>query len=123
MRESNLQRRVMLALSAMDWVVWRQNVGVGWTGDVTRLGPRRVLIENARPLHCGLCKGSSDIIGIRQTVITPDMFGSTIGRFCAVEVKTLRGRISQEQQWFLDSVTKHGGLASVVRSLEDLEKI
>jgi hypothetical protein len=113
----------MLALSARGWAVWRQNVGLAWAGDVKKLGPGRVLIENARPLHCGLCKGSSDIIGIRPVVITQEMVGSTIGGFGAVEVKTLRGRISQEQQWFLDSVTKHGGWSGVIRSLEDLEKI
>lgn len=67
-----------------------------------------MLIYDARPLHAGLCVGSSDIIGI-----TPD------GRFLAVEVKTKTGRATAEQIRFIDAVRRKGGVAGIARSVDD----
>jgi hypothetical protein len=55
-------------------------------------------------------KGVSDILGVLPG-----------GRFLAVEVKTRTGAIRPEQTAFLDEVRANGGLAMVVRSLEDLK--
>jgi hypothetical protein len=44
------------------------------------------------------------------------------GRFLAVEVKTPTGRLSGTQQAFLATVSRHGGVALVARSLEDLRQ-
>lgn len=90
--ESNLQARIMLALSESGCLVWRQNTGV--------LPDRRGI-----PIRFGLCRGSADIIGI-----APD------GLFLAVEVKTPTGRVSKEQIAFIAAVRRAGGRAGIARS-------
>jgi Holliday junction resolvase len=52
-------------------------------------------------------KGIADILGCYQ------------GRFLAIEVKTLTGRLSPAQEQFLERVRKAGGLAFVARSIDD----
>lgn len=92
MRESNIQRLVMLALSEAGCLVWRNNTGRYQTAD-------------GRVIQYGLCVGSSDIIGV-----TPD------GRFLAVEVKAKTGRPTKQQILFINAVLKAGGIAGIVRS-------
>jgi hypothetical protein len=53
-------------------------------------------------------KGVSDILGCYQ------------GRMLAIEVKTDRGRLSDDQQRFIDNVNAAGGLAFVARSIDDV---
>lgn len=108
MRESDIQNAIMIALSEAGCTVWRNNVGTGWQGRMSRTKGGSVILDDPRPLHAGLCVGSSDIIGI-----TAD------GRFLAVEVKTKTGRVSDEQQRFIDAVRRKGGVAGVARSVED----
>lgn len=108
MRESDIQNLIMLALSKAGCTVWRQNVGTGWVGQIQRTTAGRVIIDNARVLHAGLCVGSSDIIGI-----TPN------GRFLAVEVKTKTGKPTDQQQRFIAAVIKAGGIAGIARSVAD----
>jgi hypothetical protein len=67
----------------------------------------------------GLCRGASDLIGIRSLVITPDLVGTTVGQFAAVEVKSRTGRLSREQALFLNLVRSKGGLAFHARSVEE----
>lgn len=78
-------------------------------------------------------KGCSDLCGYRQrSVITenrgPDFREWSSGRvglpiFVALEVKTETGRVRPEQQAFLDRVKADGGIAAVVRSVEDAIKV
>jgi hypothetical protein len=56
----------------------------------------------------GICVGSSDLIGI-----------APCGRFLAVEVKTATGRVTKEQQTFIDAVCRAGGIAGIARSVDD----
>lgn len=51
-----------------------------------------------------------------------DILGSYQGKLLAIEVKTARGRISDDQQAFIDRVNQEGGLAFVARSLDDVMK-
>lgn len=108
MRESDIQNLILMALSDAGCKVWRQNVGVGWTGDASRLTDGSVLIRNPRPLHAGLCRGSSDIIGLTPT-----------GQFLAIEVKSKHGRVTPEQENFISRVGQQGGVAGVCRSVDD----
>lgn len=55
--------------------------------------------------------GVSDILGIRN------------GRLLAIEVKTPSGKVTQEQQQFIDRVNKEGGIAGVARSIADARAI
>jgi hypothetical protein len=95
MKETDIMRACMLALSEAGCLIWRNNVGV-------------LPDRNGVPIRFGLCVGSSDLIGI-----APD------GRFLAVEVKTKTGRVRPEQQRFIDTVIARGGIAGVARSAEE----
>ncbi len=78
--------------------------------------PGDVVIQNARPLHSGLCQGSSDLIGWTTREVTPDMVGKTVAIFTAVEIKTESGKASAEQLNFIGQVRKCGGIAGIARS-------
>lgn len=92
MKESDIQRLIMLALSEAGCLIWRNNTGV---------------LKNAAgiPIKFGLCVGSSDLIGIAPG-----------GRFLAVEIKTPTGKPTPEQTRFLEAVRARGGIAGIARS-------
>jgi hypothetical protein len=120
MKELELQNKIRKRLSEHGrTVTWRNNVGTGWVGDVNRLTDGSILLKNPRPLHAGLCTGSSDLIGMTEVTITPDMVGKKIAVFTALEVKTKTGRATPDQMNFIHQVLKSGGIAGVVRSPED----
>lgn len=107
--ESELGRKIQVALCKAGARVWRNNVGLGWTGEAIHCGGD-IILKNARPLHSGLCEGSSDFIGIYN------------GRFLAVEVKTDRGRTTDVQENFIRMVNENGGIAFVARSEDEAVK-
>lgn len=78
-------------------------------------------MENPRPLHAGLLKGSGDLIGFIPTIVTSDMVGKTVAVFTSIEVKTPTGRIKPEQLTWLELVRKNGGIAGFARSESDVE--
>ncbi|MGR0183199.1 VRR-NUC domain-containing protein [Azospirillum aestuarii] len=128
MKETPILRSILLALGARpDARLFRNNVGTGWAGQVVRfsapstvrVGPGDVVVRNARPLHAGLCVGSSDLIGLTTITITPEMAGRSIAVFTAVEVKAARGRSTEDQRAFVSMVTQRGGIAGVARSPEE----
>ena len=94
MKETDIMRSVMLALSEAGCLIWRNNVGV---------------LKNAAgiPIKFGLCVGSSDLIGLYR------------GRFLAVEIKTPTGKATPEQLRFIEAVKRHGGIAGIARSPQD----
>lgn len=111
--ESQIQRDILLAAPKHGVLLWRNNVINGWTGsDFVRHSGGYVTLSNARRVRAGLCKGSSDLIGI-----TAD------GKFLAVEVKSARGRTKEEQTRFLEVVRNIGGIAGVCRSVEDFLRL
>lgn len=112
--ETRLQHEIMLALSEAGCTVFRNNTGQAWLGKPIHQAGDQVTLQGAHKIPFGLCVGSADLIGI-----APD------GRFLAVEVKvpasgTRRaGRVSREQQAFIDAVNAAGGIGGIARSVED----
>jgi hypothetical protein len=111
--------------------IFRQNTGFGWVGDkffkppmetTVRVTPRDVVIRNARPLHAGLCKGSSDLIGWTRVLITPDMVGSRVAVFTGIECKTLGYKATEDQIRFRNAINKAGGIGKIIYSLDDLNE-
>jgi hypothetical protein len=125
--EHQIQQRILLACGSGPVRLWRNNVGTGWAGQATKvtqgnlnaiahtLRPGDVVIRNGRPLHAGLCVGSSDLIGYRQV--------DGVAQFVALEVKSATGRPTTEQTRFLDHITTAGGCAAVVRSVADADSV
>jgi hypothetical protein len=121
--EHVVQQQVLARFGTGPVRLFRNNVGTGWAGQATRvtagnlqaiahsLRPGDVVIRGGRPLHAGLCVGSSDLIGYRQF--------NGLAQFVALEVKTATGRPTAEQTRFLDHITSAGGCAAVVRSVND----
>jgi len=119
--EGNIGKKIMLALGAIKGVrIFRNNVGTAWIGNGSvKFSSRQevivnagdVLIRQARIFHAGLCKGSSDFIGFKSVIITPEMVGKPIAVFMGAEIKTKSGKASSEQIDFTNMVNKFGGIA------------
>ncbi len=106
--ETNLVGRLIKAASKYGARLWRNNVGT---------------LRDARGGYVtyGLCRGSSDLIGYRVVVVTPEMVGQKVAVFCAIEAKSATSRASDRQQEFIRQVAFDGGIAQVVRSERELE--
>ncbi len=102
--ERRIQSEIQLAANGPARL-WRNNVGA--------------LKDQAGQLvRYGLCPGSSDLIGYRTVVITPEMVGQRVAIFAAVEVKD-RARPTTHQTAFIHLVQQAGGLAGIARSVPD----
>lgn len=109
--ETVIQNDIKVQLSKMGFIIFRNNVG-GWKDPKT-----------GRLIKYGLCVGSSDIIGLKPTLITQEHVGKILAIFSAFETKTEEGKLSPEQIQFLDMVKKNGGIACVSRSENSLKKL
>lgn len=98
--ETVIQGRIMEALSVAGCLVWRNNTGALPDGRTGRL------------VKYGLCKGSSDIVGIAPGGIA--LF---------IEVKTPKGKATIEQERFIAACLSKGARAGVARSPEEALKI
>lgn len=141
MTEQQIQQQIRLALGRGDVRLWRNNVGKGWQGGglfpgqpvrpitkkelpFARLKLRAgdLVLRNPRRINFGLCEGSSDLIGLSSFVITPEMVGQHLAVFTSLEVKSKTGRPTKEQKNYLALVQKMGGVAALVRSVEEAER-
>jgi len=108
--EAAVQQLVRLEASRLGMRLFRNNVGAckDETGRVIRYG----LCNDSAQMNKTV--KSSDLIGIRPVIITPDMMGHTIGQFVAREVKrpgwSYRGTDREvAQQAFGQLILKLGG--------------
>jgi hypothetical protein len=106
MSEQELQQRIRLELGRGPVRLWRNNVGA-------------LRDQRGRLVSYGLCPGSSDLIGLRRLRVAPQHLGQELAVFCALEIKSQRGRPTAEQQRFLAQVGAMGSLAGVIRSLAE----
>jgi hypothetical protein len=116
--EHKIQNEIRNALAG-ECLLFRANVGRGWTGDVHRLPNGDILIKNPRPFDTGLPPGFGDLFGLAPRIITQDMVGSTVGVYIAADVKSATGRPTDKQAAYLRAVNDNGGAADVWRSVED----
>lgn len=123
MIEAEILARTWVALARLRSTLFRQNTGVAWQGAVERISPTTIMIHNPRPVHFGLCKGSSDLIGWTRKTITAEDVGKTVAVFTAIELKTRTGRATADQENFIRQVTEAGGIAGVARSPDEGEQL
>lgn len=129
MNETSITKRIMFALGCAmpNLRLFRNNTGMGWQGTRLQSRPGTVLLSDPRPLHAGLCEGSSDLIGWTSVEVTPEMVGRNVAVFTAIEVKQPRKRPSPAQANFLQKVREAGGITMVaddpVKSPTDLKNI
>lgn len=138
MKESELGKKLLVAASQLGLRLFRNNTGTGWTGKILRFSrlqqvlvkPGDVLISGARPLHAGLCVGSSDYIGWKTVTIGPDMVGQKVAIFVGWELKTERGNATEAQKNFAHAVIRAGGLgvisygeADTWKALEEIDAV
>lgn len=121
--EHELQSRILLALGALPNVrIFRNNSASGWAGKLVSKNPDgSVTIAHARPLHAGLIKGSGDLIGWKVTREINVETGAPVltAQFLSIEVKTSTGRPTPEQLNWRDRIILSGGIAGIVRSVEE----
>ena len=108
--EHEIQQRIRLACGRGPVRLWRNNTGA-------------LVDQQGRFVRFGLCKGSSDLIGLRSLEITPELVGQRLAQFVALEIKTAQGVLRPEQQAFLRLVQQLGGVAAVCRSVEEAEQL
>jgi hypothetical protein len=70
--EHEIQQRIRLACGRGPVRLWRNNPGA-------------LVDQQGRFVSFGLCKGSSDLIGLRSLEITPELVGQQLAQFVAVE--------------------------------------
>lgn len=124
MSETTLAHRIMLALTNLGSRMFRNQVGLAYVGDVTRvkkygaynLAPGDIILRKARTVTTGLCVGSSDLIGWTPKTCTPEMLGTRVAIFTACEVKVEGGRVRPEQRHFGEQVQKAGGIFSIAHN-------
>lgn len=111
--EKDIERSLILHASQCGSTLFKNNVG-------------RLKDEHGNIVTFGLCKGSSDLIGWTPITITPEMVGSKIAVFTAVEVKKDKFgkyRATEDQKHFIAAVKNNGGMAGVADCMADLERI
>lgn len=127
--EASTQRAIWLRAAAIAGVVlFRANSGKAWlgSGPPRRLTDGSVVLPAARPVALGLALangdpvvGQGDLLGWRTITITPDMVGCRVAVFLSIEAKrTSGGRVSADQQRWMETVQRAGGIAGVANSPE-----
>lgn len=97
--EHKIQNEIRLALSEL-CVIFRMNVGAGYTKD-------------GRYFDTGVPKGFSDLFGFRKSD----------GRAVFIEVKTPKGRPTDQQKTFISAMREKGAIAGICRSTEEALKL
>ena len=105
--ETNIMNKIMIKMSQKGYLIWRNQVGLFKTLD-------------GRTVNIGI-KGSSDLMAVKPTVITPEMVGQTLAVFVAVEVKAATGRQSEPQKKWQKAVEKLGVKYILARSENDID--
>ena len=120
MSESAVTSHVRLAAAQLGVTLWRNNCGGFYNeqGQFVRYG----LGSEAK-------LASSDWVGIRPVLITPEMVGQVLGVFTAVEMKKEgwhfhpNNKHESDQKHFIDIVNANGGMSGFAQSVDDFYRI
>lgn len=118
--EAAVQAAVRLEYARRGYRLWRNNVGQ--LRDERGVPVRYGLANDSAALNQRL--KSSDLIGWRPVLITPDMVGQQLAVFVSLEVKAPDWRLTpgdkrgQAQARWLDLVAADGGEARFVQEVE-----
>jgi len=142
MRESGVQRRAWLATakvsslfkSAVRTVLFRTNTGTAWAsgaGKAYRLADGSVVVPAGRPIALGFglidgkpAVGTADLNGWTSIVVTPEMVGTTVAVFTAIETKESGGGQKRSGQInYVEQVRAAGGIAGFAKSPEEAQLI
>lgn len=123
MKESAVTSHIRLDAAQQGCVIWRNNSGAYYDerGNFVRYGLGSFTERDQ--------KASSDFIGITPIFITPDMVGSFVGVFTAIEMKPEGWKFYQSdkralhQRNFHDIVRQNGGYAGFATSVEEFRRI
>lgn len=99
MTEADIQSKIRIELSKLNYTIFRVNVGT-------------VRMSDGRLFKTGLPKGHSDLYGFR-----PD------GQIFYIEVKSVTGKARPDQIKFIRTMKERGALAGVARNVEDALEI
>lgn len=120
--ESEIQQLIQLEAPKLNCILLRNNSGCFYdnTGRLVRFGLGNVS-EN-------IPYKSSDLIGWTEVIITPEMVGKQIAVFTAIEVKKENWKPKhdareQGQMNFLTWVNLKGGIAAMVKSVDEFVKV
>lgn len=108
--ESNLLKRIERAAATIGMRLWRNQVGT-------------YRLADGRWITSGLSVGSSDLIGYRRVTIRSEDVGKVVAVFTAIEAKSATGRATPQQQAFIARVQQDGGIAQIVRSVQELQVV
>lgn len=113
--EHDIQSQIRIDFSHQipQGLLFRTNVGQAWTGSRTKRNlDGSLTIYDPRPFLTGLPNGFSDLFGVLPG-----------GKALFLEIKSEKGKPSEAQTNFLNTVSKTGALSGVARSFEDVLKI
>ena len=119
--EATIQAALRLAAARKGMILWRNNVGA--LLDKRGVPVRYGLANDSKALNEQVKSG--DLIGIRPTVITPDMVGQVVGVFVSRECKAegwkYRGDNHEKaQRRWIDIVRSYGGDADFAAGVDAL---
>jgi hypothetical protein len=120
--ESSLYAQIIGALSRGNTRIFRQNAGFAWQGQVIEQSAHRLVLAHPRAIKLG-CAGMADLGGITSVIITPEMIGRRVGIDLQLEIKSARGRPTQEQANYISTMQALGARAGIARSVEDACRI
>jgi hypothetical protein len=116
--ESSLYPAIIGEYSRGDTRLFRIQAGLFWAGQVIEHTANRLVLLNPRAVKIGV-PGMSDIIGWTSVPGTVDNYAEDVAIFTAIECKSARGRLTDEQSAFIHTVIRAGGRAGVARSVEE----
>lgn len=125
MYESTNQNQIRLSAAKQGVTLWRNNNGAfeDKNGRWVRYG----LANESKKISKHI--KSSDLIGVKPVIVTPEMIGKIIGVFTAVEVKSSNWRYNPNdertiaQQNYINVVWQNGGLGGFAWDDASLNKI